>query len=179
MEAKSAKRPSSFMIQILADEVIYEFSFVVTATSVVEEKLIRLGRTADKMLYHRKGSKIELASSLPDQDFLTFAFNGTQDNQLFLANSILQKGKQFLPVYLWFRNNLQLIAPDSRFAAFELFIEKGSLINENINKLLPALDTGIAGLVVKKSPLPILLFQMRFATTSEKRHLTEASSSCV
>lgn len=45
------------MIQILADEVIYEFSFVVTATSVVEEKLIRLGRTADKMLYHRKGSK--------------------------------------------------------------------------------------------------------------------------
>jgi len=143
LEAEAANKPSSFLIQVLANEVIYEFSFVVTATSVIEEKLVSLGRTADKVLYHRKDGQIKLASSLPDQDFLTFAFNGTQDNQLFLTNSVQQKGRQFQPVYSWFRNNLRLIAPDSRFAAFDLFIEKGSFINENVNKLLPALDTGI------------------------------------
>lgn len=146
LDDEAAQRPCRFLFQILVDEVLYEFSFAVTAKAVVEEKLVRMGRTADKVLYHRKDGEVKFAPSLEDQPFLEFAFKGTQDNQLFLTNSVLQKGPQFKPVYLWFKDTLELVAPDTRFDPFELFLDEGSPLYETMNTLLPALDTGICHL---------------------------------
>jgi hypothetical protein len=39
---------------------------------------------------------------------------GTRDNQLFLTNSVSQKVDIFRPVYDWFKDTLEMIAPDSR-----------------------------------------------------------------
>lgn len=158
LDENSGQRPSRFLFQILVDEVMYEFSFSVTANSVVEEKLVKIGRTTDKVLYHRKDGKPNFASSLEDKKFLEFAFKGTQDNQLFLTNSVLQKGTQFRPVYLWFKESLELVAPDTRFDPFELFLDEKSPLYETMNKLLPALDTGISHLGSEELPfsnLPI------------------------
>jgi AAA15 family ATPase/GTPase len=146
LDDEAVQRPSRFLFQILVDEVMYEFSFSVTAKAVIEEKLVRMGRTADKVLYHRKDGEANFASSLEDKKFLEFAFKGTQDNQLFLTNSVLQKGTQFRPVYLWFKESLELVAPDTRFDPFELFLDEKSPLYETMNKLLPALDTGISHL---------------------------------
>jgi AAA15 family ATPase/GTPase len=146
LDDKAIQRPSRFLFQILVDETLYEFSFAVTAKAVIEEKLVKMGRTADKVLYHRKDGKPNFAPSLEDLKFLEFAFKGTQDNQLFLTNSVLQKGPQFRPVYRWFKESLELVAPDTRFDPFELFLDEKSPLYETMNKLLPALDTGISHL---------------------------------
>ena len=146
LDDDAAQRPCRFLFQILVEEVMYEFSFAVTAKALVEEKLVRMGLTADKVLYHRKDGKVDFASALEDKKFLEFAFKGTQDNQLFLTNSVLQKGPQFRPVYLWFKDALELVAPDTRFDPFELFLDENSPLYETMNKLLPALDTGICHL---------------------------------
>ncbi|MBF0503346.1 MAG: AAA family ATPase [Candidatus Riflebacteria bacterium] len=146
LDDNAGERPSRLAFEILVDETIYEFSFSVTSKMVVEEKLVKIGLTADKVLYHRHDGKPNFHRSLAHNAFLEFAFNGTQDNQLFLTNSVLQKGDQFRPVYLWFKNNLELVAPDSRFNPFELFLEEKSPLYGTMNKLLSALDTGICHL---------------------------------
>lgn len=157
LDDEAAQRPCLFLFQILVEEVLFEFSFAVTAKAVVEEKLVRMGLTADKVLYHRKDGKVDFASSLEDKKFLEFAFKGTQDNQLFLTNSVLQKGPQFRPVYQWFKDSLELVAPDSRFDPFELFLDEKSPLNETMNKLLPALDTGICHLGGDELPFSSIL----------------------
>ena len=65
--------------------------------------------------------------------------DGTQDNQLFLTNSISQKVKDFKPIHDWFKNSLKLITPAAQFARFERFFDE----NHKFNNFLSQLDTGI------------------------------------
>lgn len=145
----NADRPTKFSIAILADETMYELSFVVTARQVSQESLVRISSTSERVLYHRTGPKGEetvFDTSLPDQDFLKFAARGTRDNQLLLTNTVSQNISAFAPVYDWFRNSLRLISPKSQFAAFEQFIERETPLTATVQDLLARLDTGITRL---------------------------------
>ncbi|MBU0455824.1 MAG: ATP-binding protein, partial [Gammaproteobacteria bacterium] len=75
---------------------------------------------------------------------------GTRDNQLFLTNAVFQNVTVLNPIYDWFKNNLILIAPDTRFNAFE------KLLGDKINNTLAQLDTGISRLGEKSVPLETL-----------------------
>ena len=110
---------------------------------MIEEKLKEILKTVKKPLYKRKGDNIEFHPSLNGKDFLHFAFKGTRENQLFLTNSVNQKVDDFKPIYDWFKNNLILIAPDSRFGPFEQFIQEDHPLYGTMNNMLPLLDTGI------------------------------------
>ena len=77
---------------------------------------------------------------------MRFAFKGTRDNQLFLTNTVHQKIPNFKPIYDWFRHNLVLVAPDSRFGPLEMFIDEQNPLYSTYNNLLAQLDTGIASL---------------------------------
>ena len=140
------KQPSRFAFELLIDEKIYGFSFTVTRKEVLEEKLVLISSSSEKVLYERTKGKINFESSLNNNLFLDFAFQGTRENQLFLTNSVSQNVDDFRPVYNWFKDTLQLIAPDSRFGPFEQFIdEEQPLFNCMIEKLMQ-LDTGIVRL---------------------------------
>lgn len=138
--------PSSFGFELLIDEVIYDFSFVVTPQLILSEKLTLITGTREKVLYSRTNGEITFDKSLDRDQFLHFAFKGTRDNQLFLTNTVSQKIDVFRPVYNWFSDTLELIAPDSRFESFEKFLEEDSKLYINMNETLPQLDTGIAHL---------------------------------
>ena len=145
LNSKISDCPSKFVFEIISEDNLYEFSFSVTRKQVIEEKLVLIEKTSEKILYHRKEQKPNFHSSI-NKKFLEFAFDGTRDNQLFLTNSVSQKVDLFRPIYNWFKDNLRLVAPDTRFGSLEqLFDEKGSLY-QNINQLLPQLDTGISRL---------------------------------
>jgi hypothetical protein len=47
-------------------------------------------------------------------------------------------------VHDWFRDRLELIAPDARFQGYDEFFGEGGLLHDALNQLLPQLDTGIA-----------------------------------
>jgi AAA15 family ATPase/GTPase len=49
-------------------------------------------------------------------------------------------------VYNWFRDTVELVAPDSRFAPFERFLDDGHPLYAKMNTMLSQLDTGIAHL---------------------------------
>ncbi len=143
LDASYIDAPSSFRFELLIDDMIYEYSFTVTRTKVIEEKLVQILSAAERVLFHRKNGKPHFDKSLLKDEFLHFAFKGTRDNQLFLTNSVSQKVKRFQPVYEWFLDTLVMIAPDSRFEPFEQFISESSPLFETMNQKLRELDTGI------------------------------------
>jgi AAA15 family ATPase/GTPase len=159
LDAKAADQPSRFTFELLIDETMYEFSFAVTRKLVLEEKLVVISSTSEKVLYHRVNGKPHFDDSLAKEPFLQFAFQGTRDNQLFLTNSVSQKVDNFRPVYSWFKDTLELVAPDSRFEPFEQFLDEGHPRYATMNQMLPQLDTGIAHLGGEEIPfenLPLL-----------------------
>ena len=123
-----------------------------TRKAVVEEKLVAITNTSEKVLYHRRDGKPNFDDSLAKDQFLQFAFKGTRDNQLFLTNSVSQKVNNFRPVYDWFKDTLELVAPDSRFEPFEQFLDEGHPLYSTMNEMLPQLDTGIAHLGGEEIP---------------------------
>ena len=150
-------QPVRFSFELLIADAIYAFSFSVTRKEIVEEKLVQISAASEKTLYHRKGPQANFDRSI-ENDHLRFAFEGTRDNQLFLTNSISQKIELFKPIYDWFKDSLELIAPDYRFAQFEQFLNEDHPLFSTMNKKLVQLDTGISHLGGEEIPfenLPI------------------------
>jgi AAA15 family ATPase/GTPase len=139
-------------LELLIDEIIYELSFAVTREAVVEEKLVVITSTSERVLYDRRDQRINFHNSLADDKHLEFAFKGTRDNQLFLTNSVSQKVDNFRPVYNWFKDTLVLVAPDSRFEPFERFLDEEHPLYTPMNEIPLKLDTGIAHLGGEEIP---------------------------
>ncbi len=153
LDAEGRSRPSRFAFELLIDETIYDFSFAVTQKVVLEERLVKITSTSEKVLYDRRDGNLNFDASLAKDMFLQFTFRGTRDNQLFLTNSVSQNIDDFRPVYDWFENTLVLVAPDSRFDPFEIFLDEGHPLYTAMNEMLPRLDTGIAHLGSEEIPL--------------------------
>lgn len=145
LNESSLEKPSSFVFEILIDEVIYEFSFAVTKEAVFEEKLVKIINGSEKILYERSGNNNNLHESFKDKerDYLEFAFKGTRDNQLFLTNAVSQKVKTFEPIYDWFKHSLSLVGPDSAYRPFEQWFKENHPLYEPMRERLLQLDTGI------------------------------------
>jgi len=141
------KKPVRFSFEILINDTIYEFTFTLTSNKVVEERLVRVMSSSEKVLYHRiDGDTDPHLHTSTASERLKFAFEGTRENQLYLTNSVSQKLDAFKPIYDWFALTLVLVAPDTRFDSFEQFILEGSPLYETMNMILPKLDTGICHL---------------------------------
>ena len=158
LDSPAPDRPSRFSFELLIDETIYEFSFALTRNVVLEERLVVITSRSEKVLYERHRDSIEFDTSLAKDQFLQFAFKGTRDNQLFLTNSVSQKVDTFRPVYDWFKNSLELIAPDSRFEPFEQFFDEEHPLYWTMNEMLPRLDTGITHLGGEEIPFENIPF---------------------
>ncbi len=151
--------PVHFSFELLVEEIIYELTFAVNKKAVLEEKLVRISRSSECVLYHRKENDVDFDASLANDQRLQFAFKGTRDNQLFLTNSVSQKVETFKPVYDWFRYTLQLVAPDSRFQNFDRFLDEADPLYSTMNSMIPQLDIGIAHLggedaLLENLPIP-------------------------
>ncbi|PKK88470.1 MAG: abortive phage resistance protein [Candidatus Wallbacteria bacterium HGW-Wallbacteria-1] len=152
LDGTGLQRPSRFVFELLEDETIYEYSFALTRQAVLEERLVQITSASERVLYDRREGKPNFDDSLASDQFLHFAFKGTRDNQLFLTNSVSQKVDNFRPVYDWFKERLELIAPDSRFEPFEQFLDQGHPLYTTMNEILPQLDTGILHLGFEPIP---------------------------
>lgn len=153
LDSTSNAQPTRFTFELLINEMLYEFSFALTTEAIIEEQLTVISSSSEKELYKRHNNSIEFDQPLQKNTFLKFAFQGTRDNQLFLTNSISQKIDTFRPVYNWFRDTLELIAPDSRFEPFEQFLDDAHPLYTTMNTILTELDTGIDHLGSEEIPI--------------------------
>ncbi len=162
-------RPSRFAFELLIDETIYDFSFAVNQKEVLEERLVKITSTSEKVLYDRRDGNLSFDKSFSKDDFFPFVFRGTRDNQLFLTNSVSQNIDDFKPVYDWFKNKLILVAPDMRFGHVELFFDDGHPLYKSMNETLPWLDTGIAHLRSEEIPLDNIPLSDRSKTELQEK----------
>ena len=154
LDKAMAGNPTSFLFELLIGEYIYEFSFSVTRTEVIEERLVLITASSERELYHRSKGTITFDTPYDSEtnSFLEFAFRGTRDNQLYLTNSVFQNIDVFKAVYDWFDHTLALIAPDSRFGSFTPFLDENNRLYPAMNDALANLDTGITRLSFEHVP---------------------------
>jgi len=143
------EKPSRFKFELLINELIYEFSFSVTRDAVVEEKLVEINSTKEKILYSRKGKKykINVSEKGKRKDFLKYVSEGTDNKQLFLTNSISQNVDKFRLVYNWFRDILTLVGPSTKVGSH---YSTNEYISDLMGSMLERLDTGISTLAVEE-----------------------------
>ena len=153
LDDRMAEKPSSFSFELLIEGTIFEFSFAATQKAILEERLVKITSSSEKVLYDRRESHADFHKSLTKDKRLRFAFEGTQDNQLFLTNTVFQKIEVFKPVYDWFNDALLLIAPDTRLGPFSMISDEKDDFYAPMSKILPLLDTGITRLGGEKIPL--------------------------
>ena len=142
--------PSKFEIEILIDDFIYRYSFTINATTVLKEELVRILTTREQTLFVREGKeKFELDESyLRDESQklrLRFVFQGTQENELYLSNTVDQNVEQFKPINDWFAQNLVIIDPST-----QLFTQSVSPLLKICNQYMQLLDTSVKRLEFKE-----------------------------
>ncbi|MDY0287852.1 MAG: hypothetical protein RBR15_03410 [Sphaerochaeta sp.] len=154
-----ATRPVLFHFELLVGDDIYELEFALISSKVIEERLVKIFSSNEKILYHRIEGRPDpqLHTSITSK-LLLFAFEGTRDNQLFLTNSVSQNIPIFQNVFQWFDETLVLVAPDTRFDALEHLVSGERALFETMNAILPTLDTGICRLDGKDVSLDSLVF---------------------
>lgn len=149
LDSPASHEPSRFSFEILIDDVVYDYRFALTADEVLEESLTRILSTSETVLFQRSGQSIAFPSARGRLQFLEFAFQGTRANELFLTNAVSQNVNEYRPVWLWFRDTLTLIAPDTAFGPFELLADETNPLSSDVSEALEALDTGIHRLAAK------------------------------
>ena len=149
----STGRPTKFTFEILAGDTIYEYYFSLNLFYVVEERLTIIRSASETILFERENLEILFHPSLPTQEHLRYAFNGTRNNQLFLSNSVFQRLEHFKPVFEWFSDSLVLIGRDTKVLSSDLLSDTSGSLLSHLNDILPLFDTGIVRIEVEPVPL--------------------------
>lgn len=157
LDEESASRPSRFEFELLIDEILYCYRFSVMRECVVEEALARKSQGVETTLYKRNAGSIRFLPSLLGLDRLQLVFDCTRENQLFLTNSVLLNIEDFAGVYRWFNEQLEFVAPDSRFAPFEYLDEDVSQHHGRMKDILAQLDLGVSRLDMEEVSLARIL----------------------
>ena len=168
LDMQSRSAPSEFEIRFENGGRVFVYSFSADRHQVFQEELTECFATTERKLFSRHGNEYDITDYLKKlsnsrgQEILNVISQGTRDNQLFLTNAVFQKQECLRPVYDWFRNNVVLIAPDSRFNGFDEFLSEKSRLYPMMNQALEQLDTGLSGLHLEdiafdNIPLPSMM----------------------
>jgi len=162
--------PTVFEFVLLVDTKIYEFSFSLNSSKIIEEKLIEHSNSGDEIvLYHRENSNMRFADhdAKFDAEHFKHIFKGTRDNRLFLTNSVDQKATYFKAIYDWFRDSLMVFEPDDKMGLeeYQKYFKSSTnihMVYEELGRLLNQFDTGISNVALqemklKDSPLSDLI----------------------
>ena len=151
LDDTKASQPSHFAFQLLIKDTVYEFSFSVTRKKVLEEKLVRINSTTEKMLYHRHGEEVEFGKIQSKRlQFAEFVSESTRENQLFLTNAVFHNMKEYRDVYDWFREYLTLLDSQSIFYRMDSLLDEKHPLLDEMSQKLQELDTGIQKLSFDK-----------------------------
>lgn len=154
----SKKSPSEFEVEILIDDYIYRYSFKINGRSVLKEELVKVLTTREQTLFAREGKcNLQLDNIFQGEELqrLQFVFQGTQENELYLSNTVDQNVDFFKQVYDWFDEQLTIIGPTSQL------LSPSPAVLRVCNQYMQLLDTSVKKLEFKdvsNSFLPKELF---------------------
>ncbi|NCB77090.1 MAG: ATP-binding protein [Negativicutes bacterium] len=148
---ESLSKPSCFSLVIQIEEKRYFFYVALNRSGICEERLERSSTGKKEVVYIRTGQKFQLGKVFQKNSFVKYVCQGTRANQLFLTNALVQNVEELKPFYEWFLHQLVLIAPETRFDFPQSLTQLTPLL-EQINRILPLLDTGISRIAIREMP---------------------------
>lgn len=166
----AAKEPSRFLFEFLVDfdgeERLFRYGFGVTSREVIDECLVELTRTTEKIYFTRTSSQPgqkEPAFTLDwwdrravtDEERLLAKVltKGTRPNQLFLHEAMDRNLVLLAPIYRWFRDQLHVLSANAAFVTFETLYGNRQDLRDYISTVLGRADTGIH--TIASEPIPI------------------------
>ncbi len=152
-------RPTRFDFMFKVDGILYTYGFVADTRRVVEEWLFGYFTSRESRLFERRTTdagrvEVEMGPRLLAEEkepgFIRFVAEGTRPNQLFLTECI-QRNVTFLsPVYSWFRDSLQVVAPGMGIGSLPTQLLSGEDFLDFASAYVKVADTGLSGLRIAK-----------------------------
>jgi uncharacterized protein len=155
LDPKTDQAPSRFEIDLVLGGVRHEYGFVIDDDHVLEEWAYRYPHGRAALLFHRRGSEVELGSVERVKGRAVTEL--LRPNALFLSTAASANHPVLLVIYAWFARNLRLAEESSRpfRQALTAQLLDSDQSSERVLALLRAADLGVTG--AKKHELdPIL-----------------------
>ncbi|HEY4361132.1 MAG TPA: ATP/GTP-binding protein [Bryobacteraceae bacterium] len=151
---ETAKDPSSFDLQFIADGKLYRFGLKVNDQRVTEEWLVRVVKGRERLIYERitdQNGKVTVEKQglrASGEKVVALATVGGLQNQSFLATAFAnlqpsELGEDLRLVAMWFSGDLLMIAPDSKLRVLSQILAKDQSLRTFAGDFLKSSSTGI------------------------------------
>ncbi|WP_242614295.1 AAA family ATPase [Actinomadura roseirufa] len=143
LDPASLDEPSTFVVDVVIDDVRYTYGFALDDHCVIEEWMYSYPHKRKRVVFHRRGDEYSYGENSPEG--LKQVAQLTESNVLFLSVGVRSKQRVLLPVYEWFRRIAWRTSRDLALG-MNLYSEGADL--KRIVRLLRAADTGIEDAVL-------------------------------
>lgn len=131
-------KPSCFESEVIVDNDLYQFSFLVSPSAVINEKLIVCRNGSDGIVLYDRDENGQFSGSCSDDQKIKTIAETTSKNELFLTNFAFSNLELFKPLFNWFDNSLEFVSPNSTYEKYPQYDEEFyKKLNNKINHLLP------------------------------------------
>ncbi len=149
LDRKVAEEPSLYEVElILKNRIRYTYGFEIDDNQVCGEWLHAYPRGRKQVWFDRQGSDISFPGEGLRGEKLELA-RRTRPDTLFLSIAAQFNHRQLLPVFEWFRDNLQLISPERdtrhRESAARERVLQDARFRDRIARVLQVADLGVTG----------------------------------
>ncbi len=154
LDSEARERPSRYEIELILHGVRHEYGFVLNGDRVIEEWAYRYPRGRPATLFSRTGDDVEAGSV--GRGETRSVQQVLRSNSLFLSAAAAANHSLLIPLYDWFRRNLQLAHIGNRPQRQILTVEmlEDQVGRERLLAMLGAADLGIVD-AKKLKPDPV------------------------
>lgn len=149
----SPKGHSKIELEFKISGRYYAYGIESSMHGIHEEWLYEINSRSDKLVFTRQQKNGEyryqfktIAEKADTKQFVKFISQGTPVYKSFLSEYFERNGKglsEISTVYLWFRDNLNIIFPDTRYRGISIGIESDEEYKSKMKHLLEYFNTGI------------------------------------
>jgi AAA15 family ATPase/GTPase len=182
--------PSEFILRFIVNGVRYHFVLVLNQTRVLFESLSAFPKGKEQVWYEREWqeekAKYTWSPARPTEYRRDASrVNVTRENALYLSTAVKFNDEQLRPIYLWFRENVQIFQIGGEFGSLSYRFTSKRLIEnpndrERITRLLRHADIGVLSARAKeveynRSDLPADLAEdivNRFIQSNKRYEIT-------
>ncbi len=158
--ANMGNKASKVEIEIKIGKHYYAYGIEFNRSEIVEEWLYQINSRKDTKIFERKTNTDENNSPFgisfkndEDKQLATFIYKSTPKNTCFLSEYIKRNGegiKAINEVYIWLKDNLKIIFPETKYQVLSIRTEKDKLFANATKQLLRHFNTGIVDIRKKK-----------------------------
>jgi len=160
LDIETQEKPTEFEIIFVAEEVRYQYGFILTKETILEEWLYAFpegpAQTWFERTYDNKTNKTDWYFGSKFSGNKKIWSESTRENALFLSTAIQLNSDQLKPVYDWFQNTFHVLESTARLdPAFTYDLYSQEKYKKEIDRFLHIADLDIEELKITEEQFDI------------------------